>query len=142
MQAGDKITVDSGLINLEVLEKHERMMRCLVLDGGLLKSKRHVNFPGVRVNLLAITKKDRRDIEFGIASDVDYIALSFVREAANILLLKELLSNKVGKIKIIAKIKDTESVKNINEIIEQVDGVIVARGDLGVEIPIHTVPTV
>ena len=87
--AGDKITVDSGLINLEVLEKHERMMRCRVLDGGLLKSKRHVNLPGVRVNLPAITKKDRRDIEFGIASDVDYIALSFVREAADILQLKE-----------------------------------------------------
>ena len=142
VQAGDKITVDSGLINLEVLEKHERMMRCRVLDGGVLKSKRHVNLPGVRVNLPAITKKDRRDIEFGIASDVDYIALSFVREAADILQLKELLGNKVGKIKIIAKIEDEEGVKNVNEIIEQVDGVMVARGDLGVEIPIHTVPTV
>jgi pyruvate kinase len=142
VQAGDKITVDSGLINLEVLEKHERMMRCRVLDGGLLKSKRHVNLPGVRVNLPAITKKDRRDIKFGIASDVDYIALSFVREAADILQLKELLGNKVGKIKIIAKIEDAEGVKNVNEIIEQVDGVMVARGDLGVEIPIHTVPTV
>ena len=140
--AGDKITVDSGLINLEVLEKHERMMRCRVLDGGLLKSKRHVNLPGVRVNLPAITKKDRRDIEFGIASDVDYIALSFVREAADILQLKELLGKKVGKIKIIAKIEDEEGVKNVNEIIEQVDGVMVARGDLGIEIPIHTVPTV
>ena len=142
VQAGDKITVDSGLINLEVLEKHERMMRCRVLDGGLLKSKRHVNLPGVRVNLPAITKKDRRDIEFGIASDVDYIALSFVREAADILQLKELLGKKVGKIKIIAKIEDEEGVKNVNEIIEQVDGVMVARGDLGIEIPIHTVPTV
>ena len=140
--AGDKITVDSGLINLEVLEKHERMMRCRVLDGGLLKSKRHVNLPGVRVNLPAITKKDRRDIEFGIASDVDYIALSFVREAADILQLKEILGKKVGKIKIIAKIEDEEGVKNVNEIIEQVDGVMVARGDLGIEIPIHTVPTV
>ena len=140
--AGDKITVDSGLINLEVLEKHERMMRCRVLDGGVLKSKRHVNLPGVRVNLPAITKKDRRDIEFGIASDVDYIALSFVREAADILQLKELLGNKVGKIKIIAKIEDEEGVKNVNEIIAEVDGVMVARGDLGIEIPIHTVPTV
>ena len=140
--AGDKITVDSGLINLEVLEKHERMMRCRVLDGGVLKSKRHVNLPGIRVNLPAITKKDRRDIEFGIASDVDYIALSFVREAADILQLKEILGKKVGKIKIIAKIEDEEGVKNVNEIIEQVDGVMVARGDLGIEIPIHTVPTV
>ena len=142
VQAGDKITVDSGLINLEVLEKHERMMRCRVLDGGVLKSKRHVNLPGVRVNLPAITKKDRRDIKFGIASDVDYIALSFVREAADILQLKELLGNKVGKIKIIAKIEDEEGVKNVNEIIEQVDGVMVARGDLGVEIDVAETPMV
>ena len=104
--AGDKITVDNGLINLEVLEKHERMMRCRVLDGGVLKSKSHVNLPGVRVNLPAITQKDRRDILFGIKHDVDYIALSFVREASDILQLKEILGDKVGKIKIIAKIED------------------------------------
>jgi len=140
--AGDKITVDNGLINLEVLEKHERMMRCRVLDGGVLKSKSHVNLPGVRVNLPAITQKDRRDILFGIKHDVDYIALSFVREASDILQLKEILGDKVGKIKIIAKIEDQEGVSNVKEIISEVDGVMVARGDLGIEIPIHTVPTV
>lgn len=140
--AGDKITVDNGLINLEVLEKQERVMRCRVLDGGVLKSKRHVNLPGVRVNLPAITQKDRRDIKFGISRDVDYIALSFVREAADVLQLKELLGDKIGKIKIIAKIEDQEGVNNIKEIIAEVDGVMVARGDLGIEIPIHTVPTV
>ena len=140
--AGDKITVDNGLINLEVLEKQERVMRCRVLDGGVLKSKRHVNLPGVRVNLPAITQKDRRDIKFGISRDVDYIALSFVREATDVLQLKELLGDKIGKIKIIAKIEDQEGVNNIKEIIAEVDGVMVARGDLGIEIPIHTVPTV
>ena len=140
--AGDKITVDNGLINLEVLEKQERVMRCRVLDGGVLKSKRHVNLPGVRVNLPAITQKDRRDIKFGISRDVDYIALSFVREATDVLQLKELLGDKIGKIKIIAKIEDQEGVNNIKEIITEVDGVMVARGDLGIEIPIHTVPTV
>ena len=142
MLAGDKITVDNGLINLEVLEKQERVMRCRVLDGGVLKSKRHVNLPGVRVNLPAITQKDRRDIKFGISRDVDYIALSFVREATDVLQLKELLGDKIGKIKIIAKIEDQEGVNNIKEIIAEVDGVMVARGDLGIEIPIHTVPTV
>ena len=76
--AGDKITDDNGLINLEVLEKHERMMRYRVLDGGVLKSKSHVNLPGVRVNLPAITQKDRRDILFGIEHDVDYISLSLL----------------------------------------------------------------
>ncbi len=140
--AGDKITVDNGLINLEVLEKQERVMRCRVLDGGVLKSKRHVNLPGVWVNLPAITQKDRRDIKFGISRDVDYIALSFVREATDVLQLKELLGEKIGKIKIIAKIEDQEGVNNIKEIIAEVDGVMVARGDLGIEIPIHTVPTV
>ena len=140
--AGDKITVDNGLINLEVLEKQERVMRCRVLDGGVLKSKRHVNLPGVWVNLPAITQKDRRDIKFGISRDVDYIALSFVREATDVLQLKELLGDKIGKIKIIAKIEDQEGVNNIKEIIAEVDGVMVARGDLGIEIPIHTVPTV
>ena len=140
--AGDKITVDNGLINLEVLEKQERVMRCRVLDGGVLKSKRHVNLPGVWVNLPAITQKDRRDIKFGISRDVDYIALSFVREATDVLQLKELLCEKIGKIKIIAKIEDQEGVNNIKEIIAEVDGVMVARGDLGIEIPIHTVPTV
>nr|MCS5610068.1 pyruvate kinase [Candidatus Poribacteria bacterium] len=140
--AGDKITVDNGLINLEVLEKHERMMHCRVLDGGILKSKSHVNLPGVRVNLPAITQKDHKDILFGIKHDVDYIALSFVREASDILQLKEILGEKVGKIKIIAKIEDQEGVSNVKGIISEVDGVMVARGDLGIEIPIHTVPTV
>ncbi|MBS1254430.1 MAG: Pyruvate kinase [Deltaproteobacteria bacterium] len=142
VHAGEKITVDNGLINLEVLEKHERMMRCRVLDGGILKSKSHVNLPGVRINLPAITQKDRRDILFGIKHDVDYIALSFVREAADILQLKDLLGDKVGKIKIVAKIEDQEGVANVEEIISEVDGIMVARGDLGIEIPIHSVPGV
>ncbi len=139
---GDKITVDNGLINLEVLEKQDREMKCRVLDGGVLKSKRHVNLPGVRVNLPAITAKDRRDILFGLEHDVDFIALSFVREANDVRQLKELMGDKVGKVKIIAKIEDQEGVSNLDEIIEEVDGIMVARGDLGVEIPNHTVPTV
>ena len=117
-------------------------MRCRVLDGGVLKSKSHVNLPGVRVNLPAITQKDRRDILFGIKHDVDFIALSFVREPADVLQLKELLRDKVGKIKIIAKIEDQEGVTNIEKIISEADGIMVARGDLGIEIPIHSVPTV
>ena len=80
VNVGDKITVDNGLINFEVLEKTGRLMQCRVLDGGVLKSKRHVNLPGIRVNLPAITEKDEKDIFFGLARDVDFIALSFVRE--------------------------------------------------------------
>ncbi|HSC75144.1 MAG TPA: pyruvate kinase [Pseudomonadales bacterium] len=142
VKIGDKITVDNGIINLEVLEKLDRMMRCRVIDGGRLKSKRHVNLPGIRVNLPAITGKDRDDILFGMKQEVDFIALSFVREANDIRGLRKLLGAKADKIKIIAKIEDQEGVKNIEEIIAAADGVMVARGDLGVEINIEDLPNV
>ena len=142
VNVGDKITVDNGLINFEVLEKKERLMRCRVLDGGLLKSKRHVNLPGVRVNLPAITQKDTKDILFGLERDVDFIALSFVREAGDIQQLKTLMGEKVGKVKIIAKIEDQEGVRNLEEIIKESDGIMVARGDLGVEINMEDLPNV
>jgi pyruvate kinase len=139
---GDKITVDNGLINLEVLSKQERVMRCRVIDGGFLKSKRHVNLPGVRVNLPAITEKDRHDIRFGIEQEVDYIALSFVRDAADVRELRELLGDKAGKIKIIAKIEDQEGVRNLEAIVREADGIMVARGDLGVEVNFYELPTI
>ena len=139
---GDKITVDNGLINLQVLSKEQRTMQCRVIDGGVLKSKRHVNLPGIRVNLPAITEKDRRDILFAMEQEVDFIALSFVRSADDIRELKALLGDKVGKIKIIAKIEDQEGVKNLDAIIQEADGVMVARGDLGVEIPFEELPII
>ena len=142
VHVGDKITVDNGLINLEVLSKEDRVMRCRVVDGGVLKSKRHVNLPGIRVNLPAITEKDKRDIEFAIEQDVDFIALSFVRAADDVLQLRELLGDKADKIKIISKIEDQEGVKNLEEIVAVTDGVMVARGDLGVEIAIEKLPRV
>ncbi|MEZ5480872.1 MAG: pyruvate kinase [Porticoccaceae bacterium] len=139
---GDKITVDNGLINLEVLSKEDRQMQCKVIDGGVLGSKRHVNLPGIRVNLPAITEKDKRDIQFAIEQEVDFIALSFVRSADDILELRELLGDKADKIKIIAKIEDQEGVKNVVDIVKAADGIMVARGDLGVEIPIEYLPRV
>jgi len=142
VNVGDKITVDNGLINFEVLEKTGRLMQCRVLDDGVLKSKRHVNLPGIRVNLPAITQKDEKDIAFGLAADVDYIALSFVREADDIRQLKQLMGNKVGKIKIIAKIEDQEGVRNLEDIIQESDGIMVARGDLGAEINLEDLPNV
>ncbi|MCA9473452.1 MAG: pyruvate kinase [Nitrospirales bacterium] len=142
VNVGDKVTVDNGLINLEVLEKQDRMMQCRVLDGGILKSKRHVNLPGIRVNLPAITAKDEKDILFGLAADVDFIALSFVRQAEDIRQLKQLMGSKVGKTKIIAKIEDQEGVLNQEAIIQESDGIMVARGDLGVEINLEDLPNV
>ena len=141
VDVGDTITVDNGLINLEVLEKHDRMMQVKVIDGGLLKSKRHVNLPGIRVNLPAITEKDRRDIEFGMSQGVDFIALSFVREAADIEQLRELLGQAADQTKIIAKLEDQEAITNMIEIIDAADGIMVARGDLGVHLPISKVPS-
>ena len=142
VNVGDKITVDNGLINFEILEKTGHLMQCRVLDGGILKSKRHVNLPGVRVNLPAITEKDEKDIIFGLARDVDFIALSFVRGVDDIRQLKHLMGHKVGKVKIIAKIEDQEGVSNLEDIIQEADGIMVARGDLGVEINLEDLPNV
>lgn len=142
VDVGDMITVDNGLINLEVLSKQARVMQVKVIDGGLLKSKRHVNLPGIRVNLPAITDKDRRDIEFGMHQGVDFIALSFVRQAADVHELRELLGDKADKIKIVAKLEDQEAITNMVEIIAAADGIMVARGDLGVEIPLEVLPRV
>ena len=142
VDVGDMITVDNGLINLEVLSKKDRVMQVKVIDGGLLKSKRHVNLPGIRVNLPAITDKDRRDIEFGVQQGVDFIALSFVRQAEDIHELREILGDKADKIKIVAKLEDQEAITNMVEIVAAADGIMVARGDLGVEIPLEVLPRV
>jgi pyruvate kinase len=142
VDVGHTITVDNGLINLRVLSKQERVMKVQVIDGGLLKSKRHVNLPGIRVNLPAITEKDRRDIEFGMAQDVDFIALSFVRQAKDIEELRELLGERAEQIKIVAKLEDQEAITNMVEIIAAADGIMVARGDLGVEVPLEVLPRI
>ncbi len=139
---GDRITVDNGLINLEVLSKEDLQMQCRVLDGGMLGSKRHVNLPGVKVNLPGITEKDKRDILFAVEQEIDFIALSFVRDSKDIDELRELLGSKAEKIKVIAKIEDQEGVNNLESIVDSADGVMVARGDLGVEIPIEKLPRV
>ncbi len=142
VQIGEKITVDNGLINLEVLDKDHGTMKCRVIDGGTMKSKRHVNLPGVKVNLPSITDKDKADIEFGVRNEVDYIALSFVREAQDVLELRELLGTDGEEIRIISKIEDQEGVRNVEEIVEASDAVMVARGDLGIEISIEELPDV
>src|SRR5690606_11513342 len=110
VRVGDRITVDNGLINLEVLEKNPPLIKCKVTDGGVLGSKKHVNLPGIRVNLPAITSKDREDILFCMSREVDYIALSFVREANDVLELRKLMQEtnpqKAATMKVIAKIED------------------------------------
>jgi pyruvate kinase len=140
VDVGDRITIDNGLINFDVLEKDGAQLKCRVVDGGTLGSKRHVNLPGVRVNLPSITEKDLKDIHWGMANDVDFIALSFVRSAADVVQLRQLLGARAQGIKIIAKIEDREGVANMDEIARAADGVMVARGDLGIETNIAEMP--
>ncbi len=142
LKPGSRVTVDNGLINLEVLDITEGRLRCKVLDGGTLGSRKHINLPGVRVNLPSITEKDKKDIEFAIENDLDFIALSFVRSPQDVLDAREIIHGKGGHARIIAKIENQEGVDNFDQILEVADGVMVARGDLGVEVPIEELPRI
>ena len=142
VEVGRIITVDNGLMNFRVLQKKDHQLTCEVIDGGTLGSRKHVNLPGVRVNLPAITSKDRDDIAFGMANDVDFIALSFVRSPDDVVELQQLLGRKRQSTKIVAKIEDQEGVNNIHQIVAVADGVMVARGDLGIETDIADLPNV
>ena len=139
---GSKITVDNGLINFEVLSKEEETLLCRVLDGGKLGSKRHVNLPGVRVNMPSITSQDLVDIDFGIKNKVDFIALSFVRDKEDLDKLQKILNKAKSKAKIIAKIENQEGLDNIDEICQSSWGVMVARGDLGIETSLTDLPNI
>src|SRR5688572_13261873 len=123
VQVGDRVTVDNGLINLEVLERRELGLYCRVLDGGTLGSRRHVNLPGVHVNLPSVTPKDRDDIAFGIKHQVDFIAPSFVRAAADVLEVRRILDEHQCRARIIAKIENREGVDNFDAILEAADGI-------------------
>ncbi|WP_114745124.1 pyruvate kinase [Falsibacillus pallidus] len=142
---GSKILLDDGLIGLEVtsIDKENEEIHTKVMNSGTLKNKKGVNVPGVSVNLPGITEKDAQDILFGIEQGVDFIAASFVRRAKDVLEIRQLLEeNNAGHIQIIPKIENQEGVDNIDEILEVSDGLMVARGDLGVEIPAEEVPLV
>ncbi len=140
---GGKILLADGLIELEVLEIIDGTdLRCKVINGGELKSRKGVNLPGVQVNLPALTDKDIDDILFGIKKRVDFIAASFIRKAADVLAIRNILEEHQADIHIISKIESREAVDNIKEIIKVSDGIMVARGDLGVEIPPEDVPLI
>lgn len=141
VQIGKKILIDDGLIELTVEDKTDKDIICSIDNGGELGERKGVNVPNVPIRLPAITEKDREDIKFGVEQDVDFIAASFVRNAECILEIKAWLKECGAPfIPIIAKIENAEGIKNIEEIIRCADGVMVARGDLGVEIPAEEVP--
>ncbi|MGD6879518.1 pyruvate kinase [Bacillus infantis] len=145
VHTGSKILLDDGLIGLEVtkIDKANSEIHTKILNSGTLKNKKGVNVPGVSVKLPGITEKDANDILFGIEQGVDFIAASFVRRASDVLEIRQLLEdNNASHIQIIPKIENQEGVDNIDEILEVSDGLMVARGDLGVEIPAEEVPLV
>lgn len=141
VKAGSTILIDDGLIELKVKDKKGNNINCEVVNGGELGEKKGVNVPNVAIRLPAITDKDRDDLKFGVEQGVDFIAASFVRNAECILEIKSFLREcKAPYIPVIAKIENFEAIKNIDEIIRCADGIMVARGDLGVEIPAEEVP--
>jgi pyruvate kinase len=142
IQVGDTVLVDNGMIRLEVLEKKKNRIRCRVLTPGTLGSRRHINLPGVRVNLPPLTEKDLADVALGAELGVDFVALSFVREASDIRELRRVLKSKESKALIMAKIEDQSAVHSIDEIIRAADAIMVARGDLGIECPMEELPII
>lgn len=140
----DPILLDDGLIELKAVEvQSSRNIVCRVLNGGRLGSRKGVNLPGVPVNLPAVTHKDIQDIKFGIANDIDFIAASFVRKPSDVLAIRKILEDEnASHIHIIAKIENQEGVNQIDDILKVSDGIMVARGDLGVEIPTEDVPII
>lgn len=142
INAGDTVLVDNGLIRLEVLEKKDAHIRCRVLTPGQLTSRRHINLPGVTVKLPAFTEKDRADTLVGLEEGIDIVALSFVRSARDIDGLREFLRSQNSRIRIVAKIEDQSAITNLEEIVRACDGLMVARGDLGIECPYEELPMI
>ena len=141
VSVGQEILIDDGLVALKVEEIDGQDIRCTVENGGTLSANKSINIPGVHIHLPALTEKDVSDIQFGVENDFDFIAASFVRRAADVQAVREGLDRFGGQeIRIIAKIENQEGVDNIDEILEAADGIMVARGDLGVEIPAAKVP--
>lgn len=142
ISVGDTVLIDNGTIQMKVLAKNGHRVECEVLTEGKLGSRRHINLPGVKVSLPALTAKDIKDVELGLELEVDYIALSFVREARDLLQLKELFRGYEHHPIVIAKIEDQQAVMNLEGIVHEADAVMAARGDLGIEIPYEELPIV
>jgi pyruvate kinase len=142
VKPGDTVLVDNGMIKLLVLETGKNRVRCKVLTRATLGSRRHINLPGVHVNLPPLTKKDILDVTLGAELGFDFVALSFVREKSDIEQLRKLLGKKKSKALIVAKIEDQLAVRSLDQMIESADVIMVARGDLGIECPMEELPVI
>ncbi len=140
---GEKILLDDGKLCIEIVSTNKvDTMEGKVIHGGILSSKKGVNLPNTKISLPSLTEKDRQDLEFALTQNVDWVGLSFVRNARDIIELKHLIAQTDAKAKVIAKIEKPEAIQDIDEIIAETDGIMVARGDLGVEIPYQNVPLI
>jgi len=142
VHVGATMLVDSGLIRLEVVDKDATHIRCRVMTPGKLGSRRHINLPGIDVNLPSLTEKDERDIRAGVEVGIDFVALSFVRRSEDVMVLRALLDHLGSKARIVAKIEDQSGLRNLESIVKVADAIMVARGDLGIEIDYQTLPLV
>lgn len=140
INVGNYILLENGLMKIEVIEKTDNYLNCKIINGGILGNKKSLSVPGVNLNIPFMSETDRKDIEFACDNDGDFLAASFVTEKEDILDIKEILKYKNSNMKIIAKIESEEGIKNIDEILEEVDGIMVARGDLGTECPMEKIP--
>jgi pyruvate kinase len=142
IRAGQLIYIDDGNLILRVKSSSANSIKAVVVEGGILKERKGINIPGVDLEFEGITAKDKKDIEFGIKNGVDYIALSFVRDEKDVQQAASLIKPGLPKCKIVAKIENQQAIDNIDRIIDAADGIMIARGDMGVAIPIQQVPIV
>jgi pyruvate kinase len=142
ISVGDVVLVDNGVMRLLVLNKKRNRIRCKVLTPGVLGSRRHINLPGVRVNLPPLTQKDLEDIALGVELKVDFVALSFARKKSDLQELRRVLKKAGSRARVVAKIEDQSAVRHIGQMIEAADVVMIARGDLGIECPMEELPII
>ena len=142
IKKGQYIYIDDGNIALKVESREKKGLKTKVIIPGVIRERKGINMPDVRLNFKGLTPKDKTDIDFCIENKVDYIAQSFVRNRDDILVLRKHLKNHPNKIQVIAKIENREGIKNIDEIIRVCDGIMIARGDMGISIPIYEVPMI
>lgn len=142
VKPGDTILLDDGLIELKVVQTNETDAECEIIMGGILKNHQGINIPGVRLSIPALTDKDREDLKIGLKCEVDFVALSFVRDPQDILELREAIGDHWPPVMVIAKLEKPEAIDCLDSILAVTDAVMVARGDLGVELPPEKVPPI
>jgi pyruvate kinase len=142
IKRGQLVYIDDGNLTLRVSEITASSLKTLVIEGGVLKERKGINMPGAALDFGAITEKDKKDIQFGIENNVDYVALSFVRNADDVREAAELIKPSLPRCRIVAKVESRRAIENVDAIIDAADGIMIARGDMGVAIPIYEVPIV